>query len=864
MSKWWNIFGKRPRSETVASLRSKIERFRTLLDRNNLVLELMAEAGESLGGDLLFDFQYLRGLAAQLEDFTERVVLDLNLVTENRYLALAEAFDRVRTRVAEALESRPSVPRTPYVLPLDEIDRDLSGAAGEKMACLSEIRKRLECKVPDGFVITSRACLRIFEEIRLADRLRRMLEEGRALGEGKDAGSLARRIEARLRDLILEAHVPRDLSRSIHKALGRLTRTRKAPGLFAVRSSAVGEDGDLSFAGLHETCLGVPAADVLENYKRVLASLFTSSAVVYRMEREEPLEQALMAVGCIRMVPARSSGVAYTLDPNDPERDVLIVSAAPGLGRMVVEGGGSIDRFVVSRVPPYPVLSREVRQKDQMYGIDPHGGVRPSCVPPDRRDLPAVPDEFLAEVAETALKIERYMKCAQDVEWAQDEDGALVILQARALQLRAEPAAFGRRAQAEAGRHRILLAGRGTIACRGIGYGRAVVVRGDEVPSDLPRDFVLVAHSPSPHLAALVPRAGAVITDVGASTGHLATISREFHVPAIVDAAIATSVLAGGPEITVDAEENVVYEGRVDGLLRYQVLRQSSFEDAREFRILRRMLKRISPLNLKDPQAKNFVPRCCETYHDIIRFAHEKAVEYFLEGHEIGAATKSPNCKAVDLAVPLDLLVIDVGGGLEIGAEDPRCNIEQIRCIPLRALLEGLNAPGVWSTEPAEMDLGSFMSSAMAPSALSAPRDGLSCRNLAVVSDHYVNLNLNLGYHFNQVDSYLSEVRNDNYIYFRFAGGLTDIARRSRRAKMISIILDRQDFVVDTKGDFIVARLKKFEQDTMLQRMRMLGLLIGFTRQMDVRMREDSMIARGVDEFLQILHNSAAQPAQES
>jgi len=70
------------------------------------------------------------------------------------------------------------------------------------------------------------------------------------------------------------------------------------------------------------------------------------------------------------------------------------------------------------------------------------------------------------------------------------------------------------------------------------------------------------------------------------------------------------------------------------------------------------------------------------------------------------------------MAVPLDLAVIDLGGGLEVEGDDPRCTIDQIRCIPLGALLEGLNAPGAWSTEPADMDLGSFLSSAMGPSVL--------------------------------------------------------------------------------------------------------------------------------------------------
>jgi len=93
---------------------------------------------------------------------------------------------------------------------------------------------------------------------------------------------------------------------------------------------------------------------------------------------------------------------------------------------------------------------------------------------------------------------------------------------------------------------------------------------------------------------------------------------------------------------------------------------------------------------------------------------------------------------------------------------------------------------------------------------------------------------------------------------FRFAGGLTDIVRRSRRARMISTILEKLDFVAETKADLVVARLKKFERPVMLARMRMLGALIGFTRQMDVHMRGDAMIAAGVDKFMAAFYSKSA------
>ena len=88
-----------------------------------------------------------------------------------------------------------------------------------------------------------------------------------------------------------------------------------------------------------------------------------------------------------------------------------------------------------------------------------------------------------------------------------------------------------------------------------------------------------------------------MITDVGTSTGHLAAVARELRLPSIVDVGNATEILENGQVITVDAEENVVYRGRIEELLHYQLLQSSTFEESLEFRILRKMLRRIAPLH---------------------------------------------------------------------------------------------------------------------------------------------------------------------------------------------------------------------------------------------------------------------------
>jgi pyruvate,water dikinase len=123
-------------------------------------------------------------------------------------------------------------------------------------------------------------------------------------------------------------------------------------------------------------------------------------------------------------------------------------------------------------------------------------------------------------------------------------------------------------------------------------------------------------------------------------------------------------------------------------------------------------------------------------------------------------------------------------------------------------------------------------------------------RNLVVVLKNYMNINMRLGYHFNIIDAYISDVINDNYIYFRFLGGVTEFIRRSRRARFIATVLEHFDFRVEVHGDLVVGRLKKLSRDRMAIRMRMLGGLVGYTRQLDARMHTDEDIRTHAQAFI--------------
>ena len=122
---------------------------------------------------------------------------------------------------------------------------------------------------------------------------------------------------------------------------------------------------------------------------------------------------------------------------------------------------------------------------------------------------------------------------------------------------------------------------------------------------------------------------------------------------------------------------------------------------------------------------------------------------------------------------------------------------------------------------------------------------------MAIVSADYLNLNLRVGYHFNVVDCYLGENPEDSYIFFRFVGGVTDVTRRTRRARLLATILSQQGFTTDLSGELIVGRLQGVPQPLCEEQLRMVGRLIGFSRQLDILLRDDRTVDQLVNAFLE-------------
>ena len=272
----------------------------------------------------------------------------------------------------------------------------------------------------------------------------------------------------------------------------------------------------------------------------------------------------------------------------------------------MVSGEVSTDCFVVSREFPHTVKRMNiVRKAKRLMSVHTgEGGCELLPVEEKMQTSMSLTMEQITELAEAALSIERFFKCPQDIEWAFDEKGRLVILQARPLNIKTRMDQEVCDIVSVTDKYPVIFTQKGHIVQNGIATGKVFMVLVDEDLDRFPNGAILVAKETSPRFAKIARKASGIITDVGTSTGHMATISREFRIPTIVNTGVATQLLAPGQEITLDAQQNIVYDGRIKELCYYGLM-EDVFEETYEYRLLRRVLKKITPLNLVDPHAKD-------------------------------------------------------------------------------------------------------------------------------------------------------------------------------------------------------------------------------------------------------------------
>ena len=868
---------KRPGADVKLPVRVVFNRFRQALDTNNRSLEIMADMGDKLGGNYIFDINYIKKSYSELADSVFQSIYNLNSLSHNRYLHLHRIFEKISDQINRILEGKSPLDVREPVLFYRDISWEMSDEVGGKNSGLAELTNHLKLDVPEGFAITAGAFRDFVEYNRIEEKIKSLKQKHRKAarrshqedimsaitfaeaGEHETAKEILREEDyldesffAEVQNLFRKGKLPSHLESSIEKALGILRGKEGGACRIAVRSSAEKEDLEFSFAGQFETVLNVPAniKELEKAYKEVLASLYSHNAISYRdliMPKDKPM--MAMSVGCVKMVDAVVSGVMYSSDPNDLNNEVVIISANWGLGKTVVDGSVDADHYIVRKEEPFAIIEKKPGKKDLAVVTVKGGGIEEISVPAKKQEEQCLSDDQAKDLARQAVLIEHYIKKPQDIEWAINGKGKIFILQSRPLRISAPAGDTAFNMISSLRKYPVIMENRGKIATRGIGAGRVFILKRMEDLRNFTPGSVLVARHDSSHFIKIMPKASAIITDIGTPPSHMSNIAREFQVPAIVNTGTGTTTLKHGDEITVDAEDNKIYAGIVRELLKYRLRQDIVLTETDEFRLLKKILRYITPLNLIDPLLENFTPGACRTFHDIIRFIHEKAIAELVDVDRYKEVLRNNIAVKLDVPLPTGIFIIDIGGGLTLKGEKKTAALDDINSIPFKAIVEGMMHPGVWHSGSVSMKINDFMSSMLKMPDVSAM--SYLGENVAVISREYVNLSLRFGYHFNMMDCYCSENVRDNHVYFRFVGGATDISKRSRRADLLGAILREYNMRINIKGDLIIARTDNITRSEMEELLNNLGRLIAYSRQLDALLDDDRIVGHYVGNFLE-------------
>ncbi len=209
---------------------------------------------------------------------------------------------------------------------------------------------------------------------------------------------------------------------------------------YAVRSSAVGEDStEASYAGQLDSFLNVPVGEILAAILEVWASAYSARVLAYRARRGLRHRPHEVAVIIQEMVSPAVSGVMFTRDPQSGERGYLI-SAALGLGEGVVADRAASDTYRIDWRSGR--IEREVVEKATRVApaAGARGGTCIEAVPPEQRRKPALTEEQIRSLRSVADRVEETLHGPQDIEWAVDASGGVVLLQARPIVRLSRPA----------------------------------------------------------------------------------------------------------------------------------------------------------------------------------------------------------------------------------------------------------------------------------------------------------------------------------------------------------------------------------------------------------------------------------------
>ena len=419
-----------------------------------------------------------------------------------------------------------------YAIPLSSPEAADAARVGPKAANQAALG-RAGLPIPDGYAVAADAYRSQLAALGLE-------HTARAVFAAEDA--VARRSALQLRLRLMDQPIQPEIEEPLLAAWRSVTRGGTVAGV--VRSSALVEDRfGSSFAGQFESYLGLTSeADFLTAVRACWAALWAPRALRYMATHGADPADTAMALLIQPLVAARAAGGGLS---RTAEGEMLI-NATLGLGSAIAQGEVAPDRYTLGRDGALHASQAGMtyHQADCVH--------RSRAARPPRAATPCLESPQVQELGRLMLQAERVMGMPVEIEWALDGEG-IKLLQARPLHLDDNgPSAVPDQIWLRQPRLR------GQPAGVGWGTGRARVVNCEcEISTIAPGD-VLVTRMAGPALGRVFPLVAGVVSELGGSTSHLASLARERCVPTVLGVPGATLQIPDGSQVAVDGVTGIV------------------------------------------------------------------------------------------------------------------------------------------------------------------------------------------------------------------------------------------------------------------------------------------------------------------
>ncbi len=107
---------------------------------------------------------------------------------------------------------------------------------------------------------------------------------------------------------------------------------------------------------------------------------------------------------------------------------------------------------------------------------------------------------------------------------------------------------------------RVLLKGKPASSGRIRGKVRVILKEHNKLDPNVEDGEIVVIPFVTPFDFQFIIKAGAIVTDIGGVTSHVACIARELGIPCVVATEKATKLLKDGMEVIVDGENGIIYQ----------------------------------------------------------------------------------------------------------------------------------------------------------------------------------------------------------------------------------------------------------------------------------------------------------------